>query len=121
MNRPIHFEIPADNPDRAIGFYSKIFGWQFSKWEGPQPYWMIKTGSDSPGIDGGMMNRMAPGQGIANTVDVADLDASVGAVVSAGGTIAMPRMAVPGIGWLAYGVDTEGNTFGMMQNDSAAA
>jgi predicted enzyme related to lactoylglutathione lyase len=121
MNRPIHFEIPADNTDRAIAFYSKAFGWEFSKWDGPMPYWMIKTGADACGIDGGMMNRMSPQQGVANTIGVADLDATVKTVVDAGGTVTVPKMAIPGVGWLAYALDTEGNTFGMMQNDSAAA
>ena len=52
MPRPIHFEIPADNPDRAIAFYQSAFGWQFMKWEGPQPYWLITTGpKDTPGIE----------------------------------------------------------------------
>jgi predicted enzyme related to lactoylglutathione lyase len=29
-------------------------------------------------------------------------------------------MAIPGVGWLCYFKDTEGNIFGMMQNDPAA-
>ncbi len=44
MPRPIHFEIPADDPDRAIAFYRDVFGWKFQKWEGPMPYWLITTG-----------------------------------------------------------------------------
>ena len=34
MNRPVHFEIPADNVDRANAFYGKVFGWQLSLWLG---------------------------------------------------------------------------------------
>ena len=44
MPRPVHFEIPAENPERAMQFYSTVFGWKFSKWEGPMDYWMITTG-----------------------------------------------------------------------------
>ena len=51
--RIVHFEIPADDPGRAIAFYGKAFGWTFDKWDGPMEYWMIKTG-DGPGIDGGV-------------------------------------------------------------------
>ncbi len=56
MPRPIHFEIHAADPQRAIAFYQKLFGWQFTAWEGPMPYWVIKTG-DGPGIDGGLLPR----------------------------------------------------------------
>jgi len=53
MPRPTHFEIPSDNPERAISFYEAVFGWKFQKWEGPMPYWLITTGPDSePGING---------------------------------------------------------------------
>ena len=41
MPRPAHFEIPAENPERAIAFYKDVFGWNFQKWDGPMPYWMI--------------------------------------------------------------------------------
>src|SRR5213078_3335736 len=58
MARVIHFEIHAENPDRAVKFYKDLFGWEFTKWDGPQPYWLIKTGPDGqPGINGGMVPR----------------------------------------------------------------
>ena len=38
MPRPVHFEIPTDNPDKAIQFYEKTFGWKFQKWDGPVEY-----------------------------------------------------------------------------------
>jgi uncharacterized protein len=126
MNRPVHFEIHADNPERAVAFYSALFGWKFTKWDGPMPYWMIKTG-DGMGIDGGMVPRRGPppieGQPVNAcpvTMNVASCDEAVSAITANGGTIALPRMAIPGVGWLAYGKDTEGNIFGVMQNDPAA-
>ena len=54
------------------------------------------------------------------TVDVADLDAMARLVAEAGGKIVVPRTPIPTVGWLAYGKDTEGNIFGMMQMDAAA-
>ena len=42
------------------------------------------------------------------------------ALPARGGTIALPKMPIPGIGWLAYAKDTEGNLFGLMQADPAA-
>lgn len=122
MPRVIHFEIPADDPERVINFYSGVFGWKVQKWDGPMPYWLVETGDSSqPGINGGIQQRPHPGAGVVNTLDVADVDASAKAVEAAGGKITMPKMAVPGIGWLVYCTDTEGNMFGMMQNDPNAA
>lgn len=121
MARVIHFEIPADQPERAAAFYRSVFGWEFQKWDGPMPYWLVMTGKDGPGIDGGLLPRQAPGQGVTNTVGVDSLDEAVATVERHGGTITVPRMAIPGVGWLAYALDTEGNAFGMMQNDPDAA
>jgi hypothetical protein len=53
-------------------------------------------------------------------LDVPDLDGYVARVEHAGGLIVVPKMAMPGVGWLAYAQDTEGNIFGMMQRDSQA-
>ena len=121
MPRPVHFEIPADNPDRAIAFYQAVFGWTFQKWEGPMPYWLITTGpAGEPGINGGLLPRRDPAQPCVNTVGVANLDESLATVAAHGGACVVPKMAVPGVGWLAYCKDTEGHIFGMMQPDAAA-
>lgn len=129
MPRPVHFEIHADEPARAKGFYEALFGWSFHKWEGGAwEYWLIGTGpKEEPGIDGGMMKRLgarpATGQAVnayVCTVGVADLDALLVKAQQQGATIALPKNAVPGIGWLAYIHDTEGNIVGMMQEDTGA-
>ena len=121
MPRPIHFEIPAEEPERAIDFYQKVFGWKFLKWDGPMEYWMIETGDPAtPGINGGLMRRQDPAQPCVNTVDVPDIDTFVSSITSAGGLCVVPKMAVPGVGWLAYFKDTEGHIFGVMQSDPAA-
>ena len=121
MPRPIHFEIPADDTERAADFYRKVFGWKFEKWDGPMPYWMVTTGRDGePGIDGGLMPRPQPGATTVNTIGVASLDAILKTIESKGGKTVVPTMAIPGIGWLAYCLDTEGNTFGVMEADEKA-
>jgi predicted enzyme related to lactoylglutathione lyase len=121
MPRPVHFEIPAENPERAIKFYSDVFGWKFQKWHGPMEYWIVSTGQPGePGIDGGLMPRRDPNQPCVNTINVPNLDESVQAVIQGGGLCVLPKMPVPGIGWLAYCKDTEGHIFGMMQRDQAA-
>lgn len=129
MPRVVHFEIHATDPDRAARFYNALFAWEFTHWAGPADYWLIRTGpGDRPGIDGGMLRRRgaAPAEGQAVnafvcTVEVEALDASVGQLQSLGGTVALPKMAVPGVGWLAYAEDPEGNIFGLLQADPRAA
>jgi predicted enzyme related to lactoylglutathione lyase len=120
MPRVAHFEIPADDPERVADFYRKAFGWGIKKWDGPVDYWLVMTGSaDEPGIDGGIA-KGEPGTGVALSVDVDDVDAYLERVKEAGGKIVKEKHAVPGVGWLVYCADTEGNVFGMMQEDRNA-
>jgi uncharacterized protein len=118
MNRPIHFEIPAEKPERAIQFYEKVFGWKFERWNGPMEYWNISTGDTQPGINGGLMTRRDPAQPCVNTMDVVDLDATTRVIEAAGGQSVVPKMPIPGVGWLAYFKDTEDHIFGAMQADA---
>lgn len=128
MSRPVHFEIHAADPQRAIAFYAGLFGWAFTKWESPQDYWLIKTGEpDAPGINGGLLPRYGAGplpmqavNGYVCTIDVPDLDATLRRATELGATIALPKMAIPAMGWLAYVHDTEQNIFGVMQADANA-
>lgn len=126
MPRVIHFEVHAENPERAIKFYQELFGWEFTKWDGPQPYWLITTGPDSqPGINGGLIPRrgVIDGQAVIAyvcTVDTSSVDEFVKKAKTGGGLEVVPKMPIPGVGWLAYCKDTEGNIFGLMQNDPNA-
>ena len=135
MNRLNHFEINASDPERAAKFYSEVFGWEINEWIIPgvdmpdeNRYWFITTGDSSEdGINGGMVIRRGdpPVEGQAVNayvcvIDVASTDEIVEKVLSAGGTLAVPKMAIHTIGWLAYCKDTEGNIFGMMQSDPNA-
>lgn len=123
MSRVIHFEIHATEPQRLIAFYEQLLGWKFSVW-GDFPYWLVDTGpQEAPGINGGLVQRQGPpapaGQGVnafVCTVDVADVEAASARAVELGGSVAVPRMAIPGVGWLAYVKDPDGNLLGMMQS-----
>lgn len=120
MPRIVHFEIPADDPGRAVDFYTNVFGWEINKWEGPIDYWLVKTGeADLPGIDGGIVQR-AENAATVNTVDVPSLDEFIDKIEKAGGQVVLPKITVPGVGYMAYCTDTEGNVFGMMQEDPNA-
>ena len=125
MPRVIHFEIHADDPDRAMIFYGTLLGWHFTKWDGPMDYWLIRTGpKEQPGIDGGMIRRQGgTGDKVISyvcTVDTPNLDKYLTEVAKHGGTVVVPKMPIPGIGWLGYAKDPEGNIFGLMQADPAA-
>jgi predicted enzyme related to lactoylglutathione lyase len=128
MSRPVHFEIQAADPNRAIAFYTALFGWSFNKWAGPADYWLIKTGeAGTMGIDGGLLPRKGPPPAAMQavnayicTIGVDNLDSSLKRLGELGTAVVVPKMAVPGIGWLAYANDTEGNMFGMLQPDAAA-
>ncbi len=129
MSRPVHFEIHADEPERAVKFYTEIFGWTFNRWGEAEPaYWLIATGEDgAPGINGGLLKRMGPPpedmQPVSSfviTIDIADLDAYAEKVKAGGGRQVVDKMPVPGVGWLGYFKDTEGNIFGLMQPDETA-
>ena len=128
MPRPIHFDIHASDPQRAANFYTQLFGWQFQEYI-PGTYWSVVTGEQGTiGINGGMALRRgsAPDKGAAVnafvcTLDVENIDATIAAVEQAGGEIAMPKHAIPNVGWLFYFIDTEGNLVGAMQEDSNAA
>jgi predicted enzyme related to lactoylglutathione lyase/effector-binding domain-containing protein len=122
-NRVIHFEIPADDPARAVAFYAGAFGWKIEQWENddgePVDYWLCYTGTGA-GIDGGLYKRTNPGDVTKFTVAVADFDAAVKALKEAGGKIVAPKVPVPGVGWQGYVVDSEGTIFGIMQFDPTA-
>jgi uncharacterized protein len=121
MPRVIHFEIPVDQPDRAVSFYTKVFGWKVDKWEGAEPYWLITTGEKGQmGIDGAIMKRTSPVMSTCNTIDVPSIEEFTAKITANGGKIISPKMPIPGIGYFSYCQDTEGNTFGILQPDKSA-
>ena len=126
MPRVVHFEIHADDPERAISFYNSVFGWQFQKWEGQWDYWMIITGPEgTPGINGGLVKRTSEVAGdsviaYVCTIDVPSVDEYADKILANGGTIVVPKMPIPGVAWLVDSKDTEGNIFGVHQEDASA-
>jgi len=114
MNRPVHFEILADDPGKIAEFYTKVLGWQVASWEG-QTYWLVTTGPDGTrGINGGIMGRHFA-QRVINTVEVDSLADALARVESAGGAKIHGPSEIPGIGMHAYCADPEGTMFGLLQ------
>ncbi|MBX4198968.1 VOC family protein [Candidatus Parcubacteria bacterium] len=131
MNRIVHFEIQADETERAAKFYRDVFSWEIEKYPMPDmEYWGVMTApkdSKEPGINGGLLKRPCPapalGQGLnamVCTIQVDDFDAYAKKILAAGGQVAMPKFALPGMAWQGYFIDTEGNTFGLHQADAGA-
>jgi predicted enzyme related to lactoylglutathione lyase len=116
MPRPIHFDLGAKDPARAIAFYKAAFGWTVEKWNGPFEYYLIKTGeSREPGIDGGLMPTTEGGVETTLTLGVPSLETAMAAVTAAGGTIVGEVQDVPDVGRMARCKDTEGNVFGLIE------
>lgn len=121
MLRVLHFEIHADDPQRAVDFYKNVFGWTFKKWSGPMEYWIAMTGDKSSiGIDGAVTKRMEPlAKGRFNsylcTIDVPDIDKYIEKIKENGGKVLTEKMEIPQVGMYAPCEDTEGNSFGIIQ------
>jgi predicted enzyme related to lactoylglutathione lyase len=120
-----HFEIPADDVERAQKFYGELFGWKIEKFTGPTPmaYWSITTSAEKGGmglLGGGMMQRMAPQQQITIYIEVPSVDEYVDRVKKLGGQVCFPKTAVPGMGYFAVCLDLEHNGFGLWELNSEA-
>jgi predicted enzyme related to lactoylglutathione lyase len=84
-------------------------------------YWTITTGPESePGINGGLMQRQDPQQPWVNTITVSNLEETIAEATAKGAQVALPKMPIPGVGWLAYLMDPERNVIGIMQPDPNA-
>lgn len=118
MSTIIHFDISADDLQRAKKFYEKLFGWSFTKFpNSPQEYFLIETASASgeKGITGGMAKREKAYQKITNFIQVNSIDKSMADVVKLGGQIMEPKTTIPNIGFIAGCKDTEDNIFGLIE------
>ena len=128
MHGVVHFEIPADDLERAKGFYGSVFGWQFETMAMPggdytsvmttpvDPETMMPT---EPGaINGGLMPRDEILPAPVLTIDVAAIDDALKEVESRGGRTVTPRTEIPGMGAFAYFKDPEDNVIGLWETVS---
>jgi len=111
----VWFEIPADNPDRAKAFYSKLFGWKINPLPTMPDYQHIDTGGPDASPDGGLMKRMHPEQAITAYISVPSVTKAVAKIEKLGGSICKEKTAVPGMGFFAICKDTENNTFAIWE------
>ena len=119
-NRVVHFEIPSDNPEKAIAFFQTVFGWNFQKL-GTEDYWLATTvDENSPGINGALMKKKDPRQPVVNTILVENIEDYIQKIESAGGKIVVAKMPVPNVGYLAYFMDPDNNIHGIWEEDTSA-
>jgi predicted enzyme related to lactoylglutathione lyase len=121
MPRISYLDFSAEDPELAVNFYNKIFGWQINKWDGPMEYWEIKTGGPNElGIDGGLYKRDRIGQWTTPFINVSSVDQYIAKIESGGGRIIQPKSAIPGIGYTLLFKDTESNTIGLFVENKNA-
>jgi predicted enzyme related to lactoylglutathione lyase len=122
----VHFEIPADDVERSKKFYGDLFGWKIEKWPGStvddKEYWMITTTGEkgNKALGGGMMKRQMSQHQNTHFIDVETVDEYSSKVQQLGGKVVVSKMSVPGMGYLAYCLDTENNSFGIWETNESA-
>ena len=115
MPKFVHIDIAADDPERAAGFYEKVFGWGVRKLEGPVPYWLISPSEDPGALGAGIAKREQSWQSTTPTIEVPSADEYGAKIVAEGGTIIRPKTLIPGVGYLLTFKDTEGNVFAILE------
>ncbi len=122
MDKVVHFEIPFDDKQRAMKFYTDAFGWQLTDMP-EMNYVMASTVAvndqqmpKEPGaINGGLFQRPKEAPNPAIYVGVASVDSAIAKVTKAGGRVVTPRTPIPGMGAYARVSDTEGNVIGLFE------
>jgi hypothetical protein len=115
MPKFVHIDIAADDPERAAGFYEKVFGWTVRKLEGPVPYWLIATSDDPTDLGAGIAKRGEAWQSATPTIEVPSADEYAARIEKEGGTIIVPKVQIPGVGYLVTFRDTEENVFAVLE------
>jgi predicted enzyme related to lactoylglutathione lyase len=122
MDKVVHFEIPFENKDRAMKFYSAAFGWQLM--DMPQMDYVMagtvevdekRMPKERGAINGGLFPRPKEAPNPTIYVGVSSLDATIGKVKTAGGKVVTPKTPIPGMGAYARIADPEGNVIGLFE------
>ena len=114
MPRVVHFELLSDDPPQSVKFFEEAFGWKSQSWEG-QTYWLVNTGEEDLGINGGIMRTsdFPHTQNAVCTVMVDDIGEALAKVESAGGAVVSPERQIGEAGYAAYAADPQGVVFGL--------
>ena len=129
MRKVVHFEIPADDLQRAKGFYDAVFGWELQSMpmgDGGEYTSVTTTPVDqttrmpleSGSINGGLTQRDDQTPTPVITIDVPGIDEALREIEAHGGATVAPRTPIPGMGAYAYFKDPEGNVIGLWETVS---
>ena len=126
MKKVVHFEIPADDLERAKKFYS-IFDWQMSDW--PMPDGSVYIGvrtvavdentyepKEKGAINGGLLLRDQYIKTPQVTINVPSVDEYIEKVQNAGGKLIKGKERIGDMGYFSYVEDTEGNLLGLWED-----
>src|SRR3989344_1368936 len=125
MDKIVHFEIPADNLERANKFYTSIFGWEIKKYpmEGMEYYGVCTVRTDKKhtplekgAINGGMQKKEKTMPYPLLTINVANIDEAIRRIKSSGGKILKEKTNIGNMGLYSRFQDPEGNILGLWQN-----
>jgi predicted enzyme related to lactoylglutathione lyase len=113
-----HIEFPADDPERAMRFYTAVAGWEFSPASGMEDYWVFRT---SEGYGGGIGKRgVSTGEALRDYIEVDSIDDAVAAAERTGGSVKEAKSEIPGVGSFAVLIDPEGTEIGLFQTSRTA-
>ena len=126
MNPVVHFEMPYEDRERVIKFYSNAFGWEMQKQGKDMGYYVTASTTETdknhmvkrPGtINGGFYQKKAewPAQYPSVVIAVEDIKDAMKKTVDAGGKVLGEPMEIPGIGMYVSFIDTEGNRVSILQ------
>ena len=117
MSRVVHFEFATPDPERESEFFRTLFGWHVGQWAGRE-YWLVDTsaGDTGRGINGAILPQTSPDQPrTVNTIGVADIDETIAKALAAGGSVALEKQDVPGVGQVASLASPTGVVFNVIQ------
>lgn len=122
MDNVVHFEIPAEDTQRAAEFCKKAFGWQIDAVP-EMKYTIVRTvevddkfmPKESGAINGGIMNRNSVVKSPVITINVKNIEEAAEKIKQNGGEVVMQKFKVGDMGYAAYFKDTEGNILGLWE------
>jgi predicted enzyme related to lactoylglutathione lyase len=126
MNPVVHFEMPYENHERLVKFYTQAFGWRMEKLGKDMGDYVLAATTETdekrmvkrPGaINGGFFPKKPdwPAQYPSVVIAVEDIQDAMKKVAAAGGKVLGEPMEIPGIGQYVSFTDTEGNRVSMLQ------
>ncbi|MDQ1280521.1 MAG: uncharacterized protein QG670_1784 [Thermoproteota archaeon] len=128
MNPVVHFEMPYENRERLVKFYTEAFGWQMQMLGKDMGDYVTASTTETdekrmvkrPGaVNGGFFPKKTdwPARYPSVVIDVDDIIEAMKKVAEAGGRVLEP-MEIPGIGQYISFIDTEGNGVSMIQSSN---